>query len=365
MFKISPIVTIFAILCIILTSCDEPVKEISGTVTITGNPWVGSTLTADTSALGGSGKISYQWKRGGGYITGATGSTYTINAAEADFTITVTVSRAGSNGEITSAPTSQVSFFPLTGTVSITGTPQVGHTLTADIIILGGSGEINYQWQRRIGTDEPQKIGNNTNTYIITTNDIGSSISVCVTRPNNSGEVIGSLAPIISGSVVITGTLQIGETLTADITYLGGDGEASYQWIRGSTPINNATEASYTIQPADEGSTLSVTATRSGNSATSAPTGTITSVRITGSVTLTGDPWVGETLSVDTTNLNGKTEITYIWRRGNASIDNTESTYTLQPADRGQRGAFGGFGRTQNAAVPDFAGRWRHAVCYP
>jgi hypothetical protein len=44
--------------------------------TITGTNWVGETLTANTSALGDTGAISYQWERGGIPILGETDSTY-------------------------------------------------------------------------------------------------------------------------------------------------------------------------------------------------------------------------------------------------------------------------------------------------
>ena len=46
-----------------LPSSELPV--LTGTVSINGIPQVGQTLTADVSSLGGSGTISYQWKRGG------------------------------------------------------------------------------------------------------------------------------------------------------------------------------------------------------------------------------------------------------------------------------------------------------------
>jgi len=87
---------------------------LTGTVTINGNTHVGGVLTADTGSLGGSGAISYQWKRGdtaaaaGTNISGATSSTYTLVTADASKYIKVTVTRSGNNGSITSAATSQI-----------------------------------------------------------------------------------------------------------------------------------------------------------------------------------------------------------------------------------------------------------------
>lgn len=81
--------------------------QLTGTVGITGTAEVGQTLTADTGALGGSGIITYQWKRGS-TNTGTNGSTYEVQAADVGSTITVTVTRAGFTGNVTSAPTETV-----------------------------------------------------------------------------------------------------------------------------------------------------------------------------------------------------------------------------------------------------------------
>ena len=73
----------------------------------------------------------------------------------------------------------------LTGTVTITGTAQVGQTLTANTGSLGGSGTITYQWNWA----GSRNIGTNSNTYIVQTADVGSTITVTVTRADNSGSV--------------------------------------------------------------------------------------------------------------------------------------------------------------------------------
>jgi len=110
---------------------------LTGTVSIIGTPDVGQTLTANTDELEGSGDISFQWRRGTTNI-GTNSSTYVVQNADADSAITVIITRAGNSGSITSGP---IAVLPLlTGTVSITGTPDVGQTLTANTNNLGGSG---------------------------------------------------------------------------------------------------------------------------------------------------------------------------------------------------------------------------------
>jgi hypothetical protein len=72
---------------------------LTGIVDITGSPTMGSTLTADTSGLNGSGALSYEWKRGA--VSLGTASTYVVPAADKGSVITLTVTRAGYTGQAT------------------------------------------------------------------------------------------------------------------------------------------------------------------------------------------------------------------------------------------------------------------------
>ncbi|MCL2077614.1 MAG: chitobiase/beta-hexosaminidase C-terminal domain-containing protein [Oscillospiraceae bacterium] len=90
---------------------DKP--TLGGAVTINGNAVFEQSLTAVTTGLTTTpdvalGTLSYQWKRGGVNITGATNATYTLTAADVGQTITVTVTAANYDGSVTSAATSEV-----------------------------------------------------------------------------------------------------------------------------------------------------------------------------------------------------------------------------------------------------------------
>lgn len=80
--------------------------KLTGTVSIDGTTQVGETLTADTSKLGGSGTISYQWKRDGNYI-GANGKTYIERSGDVGYAIE-TVTRDGYTGSVGSGVTAMV-----------------------------------------------------------------------------------------------------------------------------------------------------------------------------------------------------------------------------------------------------------------
>jgi hypothetical protein len=264
-----------------VTVLPEDSIELTGTVSITGDPIVGQTLTADTDSLGGSGTISYQWKRGTTGI-GANSDTYVVETADVGSTITVTVTRAGNSGSVTSAATVAVTLPVLTGTVSISGTAEVGQTLTAVTTSLNGSGTISYQWNKG-GTAIS---GANSNTYLVQTADAGSTITVTVTRTGNTGSVTSAATgtvtlPALAGTVSITGDPIVTGTLTAVTTALGGSGTISYQWKRadnataaGTNIATNATSSTYTLVAADEGKYITVTVTRTDNS------GSVTSTSI-------------------------------------------------------------------------------------
>ena len=270
-----------------MTGCGEGAKPspvvdppLTGEVSIIGIAEVGETLYADTYYLDGSGEITYVW-RADGTVVGGNSETYQIREADIGKTITVTVTRAGYSGSRTSAPTAVVvAPLPLlTGEVSISGIAEVGQTLTAVTTNLDGSGDISYQWRRSgfsfIGSGQ---------TYEVQAADIGSAITVTVWRAGYTGSktsaptlaVTDPSLPPLTGTVNISGTAAIGQTLTANTESLGGEGNISYQWKAGERVVGG-NNANYSVQVTDAGSAITVTVTRTGNSrnVTSDPTAVI------------------------------------------------------------------------------------------
>lgn len=95
-------------------TCKVTVKPapISGTVTISGTPTFGKTLTANVAEITpepAQNSLTYQWYRGEEPISGATGKTYTLTAEDIDQTIKVAVAGTGNySGTQTSKATSDV-----------------------------------------------------------------------------------------------------------------------------------------------------------------------------------------------------------------------------------------------------------------
>ena len=95
--------------------------------------------------------------------------------------------------------------------------------------------------------------GQGTNTYGESgTNSPGTA----VTSPQ---EIIGyGLSLSQTSAPTISGTAQVGQTLTASEGTWDSGVSFSYQWFRGATPISGATSKTYTLSSADLGAIISV-----------------------------------------------------------------------------------------------------------
>ena len=146
----------------------------TGAPGIVGTVQAGSTLMADTSGIGDANGLttvsySYRWISNDGtsdsHIANAAGSTYTLVAADEGKTIKVKVSftdDAGHDETLTSEATDPVAPLPnspATGAPAITGTVQVGETLTVDTSDIGDDDGLttvsySYQWISNDGTSD-------------------------------------------------------------------------------------------------------------------------------------------------------------------------------------------------------------------
>ena len=378
-----------------------PNTPATGAPTITGTAQVGQTLTAGTTAImdaDGLTSVSYtyQWIRVATdntetNISSAAASTYTLVAADQGTTVKVTVSftdDANNPETLTSAATAAVTAAantPATGAPTITGTAQVGQTLTAGttaimdadgLTAVQAIGLYKFQWIRVATDNSETNIASATVTYTLVAADQGTTVKVTVsfTDDASNAETLTSAATAAvaaapntpaTGAPTITGTAQVGQTLTADTTaIMDADGltnvSYTYQWIRVATDntetnIASATASTYTLVAADQGTTIKVTVSFTDDASnaetlTSAATATVSAAAntpATGAPTITGTATVGQTLTAGTTAImdaDGLTSVSYTYQWIRVATDNTEtnisgataSTYTLVAADQGK-----------------------------
>ena len=274
-----------------------PNTSATGAPTISGTAQVGETLTADTSGIADedgldNATFSYQWLSSRDTaIPGATGSTYTLVATDVGKTIKVKVSFTDDEGNeesLTSSPTASVadsSNNPATGSPTISGTMQVGQTLTASTSgIADDDGLTNvsytYQWIANDGTSDSDIQDATLSTYTLVSDDVGKTIKVKVSFSDDAEneETLTSAATdsvvaapasntAATGVPTITGTAQLGQTLTADTSEISdADGltnvNYSFQWLSSrDTEIDGATSSTYSLQESDEGKVIKVRVT--------------------------------------------------------------------------------------------------------
>ena len=371
-----------------------PNNSATGAPTITGTAQVGETLTADTSGIADADGLtnftfSYQWVRNDGSsdtdITGATGSTYTLVEADKDKAIKVRVSLTSTVTEpIGSAAQQQIANSPATGAPGITGTAQVGETLTADTSGIADADGLtnvtyNFQWIGNDGSSDTDIAGATNATYTLVAADEGKTIKVRVSftddAANAESQTSAATATVsyaiqqqiannpATGTPTITGTAQVGETLTADTTGIAdADGVSgaifTYQWVANDgtsdTDITGATNSTYTPVAADEGKTIKVRVSFTDDAAnaeslTSGATAAVDAApnsATTGAPSISGTAQVGETLTADTSGIadsDGLANVSYSyqWIRNDGSSDTditsaTDSTYSLVDADQGK-----------------------------
>ena len=354
----------------------------TGAPTISGTVQVGEMLTADASGVADEDGLSnvaysYQWVSNDGNadtdISGATASTYTLADADESKVISVKVSftdDAGNAETLTSAATDAVEAkpnSPATGQPAISGTAQVGETLSADTAgIADEDGLTNasfaYQWQ----ADGADISGATDSTYTLVDADEGKAVSVKVSFTDDTGNEEASTSAATdaveakpnspaTGAPTITGTAQAGETLTADLSGIADEDGLdnavfSYQWLTDGADISGATVETYTLADADEGKAVSVKVSftdDAGNAETltSAATAAVEAKAnspATGAPTITGKAQVGETLTADVSGISDDDGLTnavfsYQWLADDSNISGaTGETYTVAGADEGK-----------------------------
>ena len=169
---------------------DPTLPNVDGAVTITGELFVGQTLTANWT--GTTANATFQWFLDGTSITNATGTTH-VAAAAGSYTVQVS---APNHNPITS-PAVTVIMADVDGTVTITGVLESGETLTANWT--GTTANATFQWFL-----DGEPITNATGTTHVAA--VGGSYTVQVSAPNHNPITSPAVTVVHVHDVIIVGS---------------------------------------------------------------------------------------------------------------------------------------------------------------
>lgn len=195
------------------------------------SPASASICPGGTQTLATSGGTSYQWRKDGAAITGATGATYTAITAG---TYTVLIHNGACSALASNASVITVSTSPA-GSI----TPANSSICPGGSQVLTATGGNSYQWNRDgvviPGATSGTYTAIQTGTYSViisngTCSGPAANTSTITASPSPSGSITPSSAALCPGS---------SQVLTAT-------GGSSYQWMHDGVIIQGATGASYT-----------------------------------------------------------------------------------------------------------------------
>ena len=321
--------------------------------TISAQP-ASKTVTAGQAATfsvtaAGTATLTYQWKKNGAAIGGATAASYTTPATVAadngaQFTVTVTnsVSSVTSN-----AATLTVNVPPTITAQPANKSVTAGQTATFSVTATG-TGTLTYLWFKN-GVGIPGATSASYTTPATVAGDSGATFVVTVSGSTGSVTSTSATLTVTAAPVApsITGqpasrTVTAGQTAAFSVTATG-TATMTYQWKKNGTAIGGATSPSYTTPATvagDNGAQFTVTVTNSVGSATS--NAAVLTVSVPPSIT--AQP-AGKTVNVGQTatfsvTATGSGTLTYQWKKNGAAISGaTSASYTTPAAVASDNGA--------------------------
>ena len=281
----------------------------TGASTITGTARVGETLTADTAGIEDADGLTsvtfrYQWIAGGSDINGATGPSHTLTSSQQGRTIQVRVAftdDAGNAELLTSEATEAVAAAapaPLTARFLVAPSSHDGDYSFTFELRFSEEVEVSYLTLRDHAFTETEgdvtsarrlTQGSNSGWTITVTPDSAADVTIVLPPTTDCGaqgaictgggkKLSGRVELTVNGpeeqgqerqnnpatgAPAISGTPQVGETLTASTSGIADqDGLTNvsyrYQWIAGGSDIGGATGSTYTLTSSEQGQTVQV-----------------------------------------------------------------------------------------------------------
>lgn len=302
---------------------------------ITNQPSSSSVVVGNAASFGvsvsGMAPFTYQWRKDGVAIGGATSATYSINSTTTSDTASYTVVVTNSVGSATStaalltvvAATTAPNISTQPASLSITAGASASFS-----VAVSGTSPFTYQWRKDgvaiNGAISPSyTIGSAStvdaaNYAVVITNSVGSVTS------NTATLSVASPAPVIKTQPLGL-TINLGQNATFTVS-LETSGSYNYQWRKDGTLITGATGSALrlvNVTAAQTGSYSVVVTNASGSVSSNAAVLTVNSPLIITANPISRAAGIGDTMSsafsVTATAASGVT-LSYQWRKDGVNI---------------------------------------------
>ena len=326
-----------------LAGCDKGTPPTISTPPTAQTACVGGKVTFSVTAAGKA-PLSYQWKKDGTAISGATNATYTIGSVAAGDAGSYTVVVTNAAGSITSAAAVLTVNVPPT----ITAQPAAQSACPGKSVLFSvtatGTPPFSYQWKK----DGTTIAGATTAIYTIpaVTNADEGTYTVVVT--NGCGSVTSTPAALSLGAAPTITSEPTAQTVCAgqpvEFTVAAtGTPPLTYQWLKDGGEIGGATAATYTISAAASTDAGAYSATVANSC------GTVTSraaaLTVGTAPTITAQPAsqaaVAGSSATFSVTATGTPPFSYQWQRDGADIAGaTEPSYTIPAVASADAGSY-------------------------
>jgi hypothetical protein len=315
-----------------------------------------ATVTASAAAsftvvAGGTAPLSYQWRRDGTAITGATNATYSITSTQASdagaYTCVVTNTGGSATSSAATLTVTTAATAPTITQQPVNATATTGTSATFSVVV-SGTTPISYQWRK----DGATISGATSASYTITSVQATDAGSYTVVATNTAGSITSSGATLTVSATATTPaitqqpsstTVTAGASVSFSVTATG-TGTLTYQWKKDGAVLAGATSATYAIanaQSADAAAYTCVVTNSVGSVTSAAGTLSVTASAVAPSV-LTAPAnaalTTGGTITLSVT-VSGTSPFSYQWKKDGVAISGaTAATYSkinVQSSDAG------------------------------
>lgn len=317
---------------------------------------IGGSVSFSVTASG-TAPLSYQWRKDGASLPGATSSTYSIASVTSGDAGTYSVVVSNSAGSATSNDATLTvtasAVAPTIATQPASQTVNTGVSATFSVTA-SGTAPLSYQWRKdgaaiagaisasfTIASAATSDAGAYT---VVATNSAGSATSNSATLTVNTANT--ATAPSITTQPAAQ-IVNVGASVSF-IVAASGTAPLSYEWRKDSVAIAGATSSTFSIAAAASGDagTYSVVVSNSAGSATSnGATLTVNSTSTATAPSITTQPasvtvstGQSATFSVAAT---GTAPLSYQWRKDGAAIAGaTSASYTIAAVTSNAAGTY-------------------------